>query len=121
MKKKFIAIAAGVAVSAAMAVPAMALENEFHGMYKFVGYESNFFNGITYSPAQAAARLNNDSHTGFFAEQRARIQYIAKANDNLKLVTQFELDARFGGKADTYLGAGNDAGNRYYGSLSWRC
>ena len=111
MKKKFIAIAAGVAVSAAMAVPAMALENEFHGMYKFVGYESNFFNGITYSPAQAAARLNNDSHTGFFAEQRARIQYIAKASDNLKLVTQFELDARFGGKADTYLGAGNDAGN----------
>ncbi len=32
MKKKFIAIAAGVAVSAAMAVPAMALENEFHGI-----------------------------------------------------------------------------------------
>lgn len=111
MKKKFIAIAAGVAASAAMAVPAMALENEFHGMYKFMGYESNFFNGITYNPAQAATRLSNDSHSGFFAEQRARLQYIAKANDNLKLVTQFELDARFGGKTGEYLGAGNDAGN----------
>ena len=99
MKKKFIAVAAGVAVSAAMAVPALALENEFHGMYKAFGYSSNFFNGQTLSKAQAqgsltstpaipVGRLNSDAHSGFFAEQRARLQYIAKANDNLKLVTQ---------------------------------
>ena len=100
MKKKFIAIAAGVAVSAAMAVPAMALENEFHGMYKALGYSTNFFNGV-------GAGLSANANSGFFAEQRARIQYIAKANDNLKLVTQFELDARFGGRG------GNTAGDIY--------
>lgn len=108
MKKKFIAIAAGVAASAAMAVPAMALENEFHGMYKAMGYSTNFFNGV-------GAGLSADAHSGFFAEQRARIQYIAKANDKLKLVTQFELDARFGGRVgntlnDLYTAKG-DAGD----------
>lgn len=113
MKKKFIAIAAGVAASAAMAVPAMALENEFHGMYKAFGYSTNFFNGTTFSTTDAVGRLSNNSHSGFFAEQRARLQYIAKANDNLKLVTHFELDSRFGGVTGGYKGiaTGNDAGN----------
>ena len=111
MKKKLLTIAAVTALTAATAVPAMALENEFHGMYKFFAYETNFFNGTTYTPAQAEAKITDDSHSGFFAEQRARLQYIAKANDNLKLVTHFELDTRFGGIAETYKGAGNDSGN----------
>ncbi|MCM2359126.1 MAG: porin [Geobacteraceae bacterium] len=105
IKKKLLAVAAVSALSAATAVPALALENEFHGMFKFFGYESNFFNGL-------GANLNKDVHSGFFAEQRARIQYIAKANDNLKLVTHFELDSRFGGKttpSGPYFA--NDAGN----------
>ncbi len=111
MKKKLI-IAAAVAGVAAAAVPAMALENEFHGMYKFSAYQSNFFNGATMSATQANNVLNKDVHSGFFAEQRARLQYIAKANDNLKLVTHFELDTRFGGKAEGYLGTtSNDAGS----------
>jgi len=122
--KKVATIVAAAGALAAISVPAMALENEFHGMYRFMGYQSNFFEGTTLSPAQASALLRNDSHSGFFAEQRARLQYTAKANDNLKLVTHFELDARFGGKATApagaisttnvgYLGTatGNDAGN----------
>lgn len=103
MKKKLVILGAA-ALTAAAAVPALAFENEFHGMYKFMGYESNMFNGV-------AANLKNDAGTGWFAEQRARLQYTAKASDDLKLVTHFELDSRFGGKRDTYLGAGNDAGN----------
>jgi hypothetical protein len=111
MKKKLIIAAAAGAVVAA-AVPAMALENEFHGMYKFMGYQSNIFNGTTFNKADAASILGKDAHSGFMAEQRARLQYIAKANDNLKLVTHFELDARFGGKAEGYLGTtNNDGGN----------
>ena len=111
MKKKLLTIAAVTALTAATAVPAMALENEFHGMYKFFAYESNFLNGTAYNAAQAERQLSDDSHSGFFAEQRARIMYTAKANDNLKLVTQFELDTRFGGIKETYKGAGNDSGN----------
>lgn len=104
MKKKLI-VAATAGALALAATSAFALENEFHGMYKFMGYETNFWNGT------GPGGLFDDSHSGWFAEQRARLQYIAKANDNLKLVTQFELDARFGGKTGAYLGASNDGGN----------
>ena len=104
-KKKMLTVAAVSALTAATAVPAMALENEFHGMYKFMGYQSNFING-------AGANLADDANSGWFAEQRARILYTAKANDNLKLVTHFELDTRFGGIATGYKGTtGNDGGN----------
>lgn len=103
--KKAATIAAAAGALAAISVPAMALENEFHGMYKFMGYQTNFFNG-------AAAGLNATPKSGFMAEQRARLMYTAKANADLKLVTQFELDTRFGGKTGGYLGTtGNDAGN----------
>lgn len=114
--KKTAAIAAAAGALAAISVPAMALENEFHGMYKVFGYQSNFFNG---NPAPG---FSSDPKSGFYAEQRARLQYTAKANADLKLVTHFEMDSRFGGKnvaaptATThggYLGTatGNDSGN----------
>ncbi|QXE89452.1 porin [Geomonas subterranea] len=113
-QKKLLAFAAVSALSAATAVPAMALENEFHGMFKFMGYQTNALAG-----GDAGDILRKDAHSGFFAEQRARIMYIAKANDNLKLVTHFELDTRFGGIASGYKGTtqnatgtvGNDSGN----------
>lgn len=112
-KKKLLAVAAVSALTVATAVPALALENEFHGMYKFFGFQSNFFNGTTFNKADADKVLSKNAQSGFMAEQRARLQYIAKANDNLKLVTHFELDARFGGKNEAYLGtaSGNDGGN----------
>lgn len=104
MKKKLVILGAA-ALTAAAAVPALAFENEFHGMYKFMGYESNMFNGLQ-------ANLGNNAGSGWIAEQRARLQYIAKANDDLKLVTHFELDSRFGGVTGGYKGTtGNDSGN----------
>ncbi|BCG45813.1 LamB porin family protein, putative [Citrifermentans bremense] len=108
-QKKMLAFAAVTALSAATAVPAMALENEFHGMFKFMGYQSNSLTGGN----SGTVNLNSDAHSGFFAEQRARLMYIAKANDNLKLVTHFELDTRFGGVTGGYkgIGTGNDSGN----------
>lgn len=110
MKKTLLAVAAAGALTALTATSAMAFENEFHGMYKMMGFYGNSFDGV-------GIPLSADSSSGFFAEQRARINYIAKANDDLKLVTHFELDTRFGGKKITdgkgYLGTynGNDAGN----------
>ena len=107
-KKKLLAFAAVSALSAATAVPAMALENEFHGMFKFIGYQTNALSG-----GDSRVNVAADAHSGFFAEQRARLMYIAKANDNLKLVTHFELDTRFGGVTGGYKGitTGNDSGN----------
>lgn len=114
--KKTVAIAAAAGALAAISVPAMALENEFHGMYKFSAFETNFFDGNTLGAADAANLLRKDAKSGFYAEQRARLQYIAKANADLKLVTHFELDSRFGGlqaPGTGYKGtlSGNDGGN----------
>jgi hypothetical protein len=69
---------------------------------------SNFNNGDP-----RGGGLRNDARSGFVADQRVRLQYTAKANDDLKLVTHFELDTRFGGINDAnYKGipGGNDAG-----------
>lgn len=92
LTKKLMVVAAGAALTAAMAVPAMALENEFHGMFAVRGYNSNYLSGT-------AGRINIDGDsktTNNWIEQRARIFYTAKANDNLKLVTGFELDSYWG-------------------------
>jgi len=99
--KKTVAIAAAAGALAAIAVPAMAFENEFHGSYSFNTTFSNFQNGtsgdVTIGGKPEKSRMQN------YFEQRARLQYIAKASDDLKLVSQFEFDNRFG--------AGRAAGN----------
>jgi hypothetical protein len=101
-KKTMLAVAAVGAVTAS-AVPAMALENEFHGMYRLRGILSNFDDSgagavaIGAQPTAATAKnFGKDAPTYNYVEQRARLMYIAKANDNLRLVTHFELDSRFG-------------------------
>jgi hypothetical protein len=94
-KKTMLAVAAVSALTAATAVPAMALENEFHGMYKMKYFVSNIDNGGGgfYKPTRSENSSNN------YFEQRARLIYSAKANDNLKLVTAFEIDSVFGDRA----------------------
>ena len=97
--KKTVAILAAAGALAAISVPAMALENEFHGLYNFNTTFSNFQAGGSgdYLPAGKGEKqkMNN------YFEQRARLQYTAKVSDDLKMVTQFEIDHRFGdGNAD---------------------
>lgn len=103
--KKAVAIAVSAGALAAISVPAMAFENEFHGMYRAYGFMTNAFSG------GGGFNLAPDSRTDKYIEQRARLQYIAKASDDLKLVTHFELDTKFGGAhtASKYLE--QDAGN----------
>jgi len=105
--KKTAAILAAAGAMAAISVPAMALENEFHGMYKMKYFLSNYETGgsgfltpvtqnlttLTTSPDNENRKANN------YFEQRARLQYIAKVSDDLKLVTHFEIDSVFGDKA----------------------
>lgn len=109
--KKTVAIAAAAGALAAISVPAMAFENEFHGMFSGKFYLSNYENGGIKAP-QIAPALENMKTANYF-EQRARLQYNAKASNDLKLVTQFELDSTFGGNGATgYKGItnGNNAG-----------
>ncbi|MBI1921468.1 MAG: porin [Geobacter sp.] len=106
-KKTLVVLAAGAIV--ASAVPAMALENEFHGMFRAIGFVSNAYDG------DGTINLADGSKTQSFVEQRARLQYIAKVSDDLKLVTHFELDSRWGG--DNY-GAGASSGAAATGTSS---
>jgi len=93
--KKTVAIAAAVGALAAISVPAMALENEFHGFFTIKGFLSNYNDGAAADVSPAALRKNARANN--YAEQRARIFYTGKASDDLKLVTAFEMDTRFGG------------------------
>ncbi|HEY3309461.1 MAG TPA: hypothetical protein VGJ93_13490 [Desulfuromonadaceae bacterium] len=109
--KKTIAIAAAAGALAAISIPAMALENEFHGMYNLRAYLSNVDNG-TPGPIDPTVYNKNTKANNYF-EQRARLQYIAKASDDLKLVTHFELDTKFGGQGGVSyksVAGNNDSG-----------
>ncbi|CAH2032444.1 hypothetical protein [Trichlorobacter ammonificans] len=91
-QKQMLTIAAAGALTAVTALPALAFENEFHGTYNFNTIFSNYNDGNSgnFTPTRDKLKTNN------YFEQRVRLQYIAKASDDLKLVTQFEIDNQFG-------------------------
>ena len=107
--KKAATIAAAAGALAAVSVPAMAFENEVHGTYNLKFFGSNYENGFSSSIVPNAYPDNNKANN--FIEQRARLQYIAKASDDLKLVTHFELDTKFGGDKTGKYGVSSDAGS----------
>jgi hypothetical protein len=145
MKKKLLVLGAAAMVVAA-AVPALAFENEFHGIYRLRADVTNFqeaglagIQGQTSAAAvpavpssggpvptpivpgsaavpakyftKSGALLAKDDRTFTTFEQRARIQYIAKASDDLKLVTHFEIDSSWGdGAYFNGRGVGGGAG-----------
>ncbi|BDV41164.1 membrane protein [Geotalea uraniireducens] len=103
IKKKTLAITAAAALTVATAVPALALENEFHGMFRLLGVVSNFDGSTTGEGFYIPDNKDKKAPTATYFEQRARLMYIAKANDDLKLVTHFEIDSRWGDNAYTTL------------------
>lgn len=101
--KKTVAIATAAGALAAISVPAMAFENEFHGSFTSRFILSSYDNGGATTLNPSLYKENNTANN--YIEQRARLQYIAKASDDLKLVTHFELDTKFGGdKTGKYAG-----------------
>ena len=103
-QKQMLTIAAAGALTAVTALPAMAFENEFHGTYTFNTFFSNYNNGGggNFLPSKDTnLKMNN------YLEQRVRLLYVAKASDDLKLVTQFEINNRFGAGKDANGGGGD--------------
>lgn len=135
IRRKLLAIAAATALTAAAAVPAMAFENEFHGMFGLRATTGNYNTGggtgymfgmdrmggfgdsdMTYgtiftAPFATVTGANFPQHMGSknWVEQRARIFYSAKASDDLKLVTAFEIDTTWG-KSSYIVGRTNEGG-----------
>jgi hypothetical protein len=118
MKKSSILAAVLALGIAAAATTACAFENEFHGMFAAQYINSNFNGTDTTSiGADTAARYGGDgqyspggkpkkTYSANFIEQRARLQYIAKASADLKLVTQFEIDYTYWGNSAYTTGRG---------------
>lgn len=109
-QKQMLTIAAAGALTAVTALPAMALENEFHGLFNFYGSYSNMA-ATGSNTATPTSFLGTDSKADNYLEQRVRLQYIAKASSDLKLVTHFEINNRYGKAAETTAGdilGGND-------------
>lgn len=89
----------------AVATPSMAIEHEFHGMFRLGMVGSNYSGseGPDYFSYNGSGMFANTPDTGskhrstaFYLDQRTRIMYIAKIDEDLKLVTQFEMNARWG-------------------------
>jgi len=106
LNRKLMVIASAGALTAATATSALAFENEFHGFYnlKYIisNYETSSFGYLglgTNSGNNKTPLFSEKRKASNFFDQRARIFYTAKANDDLKLVTGFEIDSVFGDKA----------------------
>ncbi|QEM69476.1 hypothetical protein FO488_15815 [Geobacter sp. FeAm09] len=97
------------------AMPAFAFENEFHGSYTLKYFVTNYeqassgyiLSGAT--PSLPSGNSTKNLRANNYFEQRARLHYTAKASDDLKLVTAFEIDSAWGDKAQGSLTATNSS------------
>jgi len=96
LRKKVVAVVSAAACLAATAAPALAFENEFHGLFRLFGATTNFNETPVVSGFYLPEGLEKKVPTTNYIAQRARLMYIAKASDDLKLVTHFEIDSRWG-------------------------
>ena len=91
-QKQMMTVVAAGALTAVTALPAMAFEHTFNGTFVAKTYLSNIdgnTNGNT-------ALVLDNTKTNNFTDQRTRLNYTAKASDDLKLVTQFEFQTWWG-------------------------
>lgn len=99
-QKQMLTIAAAGALTAVTALPAMAFENEFNGSFTLKTYLSNYDNAqgsfVAATQVSPVGRVN--VKTNNYTDQRFRLGYNAKASDDLKLVTQFEVNTRWGNR-----------------------
>ncbi|MDK9719266.1 MAG: hypothetical protein OEL57_15385 [Trichlorobacter sp.] len=126
-QKQMLTIAAAGALTAVTALPAMAFENVFSGSFALKTYLSNYdnaqgstFNAATnlYYPTQVSPVGRTNVKVNNYTDQRLRLGYTAKASDDLKLVTQFEMNTRWGNRsvnAGGYLTPAADSGTNSSG------
>lgn len=103
------AVLAAAALTAVSATSALAVEHQFGGAFTVYGDVSNFNgsttpNGTTgiYDPAGKDKSAPSANHL----VSRARLGYTAKANNDLKFVSMFELDYNFWGNSSYTVARG---------------
>ena len=93
--KKFGIIALAALLVVAFTVPASALENVFGGYWRTRAYSALDYDGNEYVNGGDLTRVDT----------RTRLYYTAILNDNLKLVTKFEIDYVWGDNVTGDIGA----------------
>lgn len=88
---------AAVAALGCMTSSAFAMEHQFNGMLRIKEILTNF-DQAGGNDASVSRKLyrTNPSQSFFYSEQRARLKYTGTFSENVKLVTQFEIDSRWG-------------------------
>jgi hypothetical protein len=115
-QRSFKVSVAALAALGCMGSAAYAMEHDFNGLLRIKADFTNFDQAIKndgsyYSynnlladksgpdPAKAGKDILSKENRGrsfFYTEQRARLKYTGKFSNNVKLVTQFEIDSRWG-------------------------
>ena len=95
---KVMAALVTLGLAAAVATPAMALENQFSGAFTSF-YDLSNYSAIGNGASGGAniTGLSKDAKTENYFVQRVRLGYTAKASEDVKLVTKFELDYNYWG------------------------
>jgi hypothetical protein len=108
MKQRNLKVAvSALAAVGCMSTSAMAIEHEFNGLLRIKGIFTNFDQAGGNDATKSNLSLNNEGKSFFYTEQRARLKYTGKFSNNVKLVTQFEIDSRWG---DTSQNAARNSG-----------
>ncbi|MDD2900306.1 MAG: porin [Desulfuromonadaceae bacterium] len=102
---KTLAALVTLGLAAAAATPAMALEHQISGAFTSYYDLSNYSAAGNDGFATNSKGLSTDAKTENYFAQRVRLDYTAKANENVKLVTKFELDYNYWGNS-SYTAAG---------------
>ena len=114
--KKLLAVAAAGALTVATAAPALAMENEFHGMFRTYFDATNF--EINKDVSSLGGTLGGTptkaDQTANFFETRLRMNYTAKLNDDVKIVSRFETNYYYWGNSSYTAGraSGGALGSR---------
>jgi hypothetical protein len=108
--KMLLALAAAGVLTAATAVPALALENEFHGSFTAFYDLSNFSAAGNAGDTSNLVGLAKSAKVENYFVQRARLGYTAKVSDQVKLNTKFELDYTYWGNSTFATGRNSGGG-----------
>ena len=106
-------LAAAGALTAVGATTALAFEHQFSGSFVVYSDNSNFNGSRAGNYYYQPEKFEKNAPTANYIESRARLGYTAKANDDLKFVSMFELDYNYWGNSayDNNRGSGGAIGS----------
>jgi len=99
LRSRVAVLAAAGALATVGATAAMAMEHQFTGAFTVYTDNSNFNGSRTGVFGYAPENFDKKAPAANYIESRARIGYTAKANDDFKFVSMFELDYNYWGNS----------------------